>query len=116
MKRSLIVIFVILGIAFFTNPKPHQHTELLINKLKPEMVSALTEGKDIDNLSGIEAVGLMFGSQIAESFLGNLITVDNYLFFSITNFTWDNETNAIAIGLFGNLFLFKDFEKFRIYI
>ena len=40
--------------------------------------------------------------------------VDNYLFFSITKLTWDSETKAIAIGMFGNLILFKDIDKLKI--
>lgn len=114
MKKYLIVIGVILGIAFFTNPKSQDHKELLLNKFKPEMISSFTEGKDVKNLTNADALSLFFGSKIAEGFLDNLVSVDNYLFFSITKITWDNETKAVAIGLFGNLILFKDIDKLKI--
>lgn len=114
MKNYLIIIGIILGIAFFTNPKPQEHKELLLNKIKPEMISSLTDGKNADNLTNADAIGLFLGSTIAEGFLDKLISVDNYLFFSITKLTWDSETKAIAIGLFGNLILFNDIDKLKI--
>lgn len=100
MKNYLIVIGIILFIAFFTNPKPQEHKELLINKIKPEIILSLTEGKKVENLTNGDALSLFLGSTIAKGFLDKLISVDNYLFFSITKVTWDNETRSIAIGFF----------------
>lgn len=116
MKTSYLIIIAILIIAAITNPDEQRHKELLLNKVKPEINSAWKDEKDLAKINLIDAVDLMLGSSFIDTFLGNMLIIDNYVFFSITKATWQKETKVIGIAAFGNLLLFSDLDKYKIRI
>ena len=116
MNKTIIIIAIILVLGFITNPSQERHKEIVLNKFKPEIISAFSENKDLEKITTGDVLGFMLGSSITEKFLDNLITVDNYYFFSLTNITWNKQTKTIGIGFFGNILFFKDLEKFKIRI
>ena len=114
MKKGYLIIIAVIIIAVVTNPNERRHKEILMNKIKPEMIQAFMGEKEIEKMTNIDAISFMFGSNFIEKFVDNFISTDNYVFFSLTKATWDGETKIIGMGLFGNVFLFKDLDKFKI--
>lgn len=114
MNKGLLIVLAVLIIAAFTNPDESRHKEILINKIKPEMVQAFFGEKDVEKMTNLDALSFMLGTTIVSKFVENVISVDNYVVFSLTKFTWDGETKTVAIGLFGNVLLYKDLDRFKI--
>ena len=54
---------------------------------------------------GLESLGMMLGTTLAEGLINNMVSRDNYLLFSLTKVTFDGESKIIGIGILGNVFL-----------
>lgn len=120
MRTFTYILIGSIIIAILTNPSQERHREVLKNKFTPELQKAFKQknkkGIRNDEMTNGEALGLMIGGAFAGSLLENLITTDNYILFSTTKLTWNGVTKVIGIGAFGNIFLMKDLEKFKIKI
>lgn len=116
MKKGYIIIIAVIIIAVITNPDEKRHKEVLMNEIKPEMIQSLTGEKEIEKLNNLDAISFMFSATFVEKFVDNFISTDNYVLFSLTKATWEGETKTIGVGLFGNVFLLKDLDKFKIRI
>lgn len=115
MRSVLVIIGIILLVAFFTNPDHETHENILMDKLKPELLEYYLGERGLhEDVSVGEALGLMIGSAVAERFVKNLIIVDDYLLFSLSKITWEGQTRVIGIGAFGTVFLARDLEKYQI--
>lgn len=116
MKKGYLIIIVVIVIAAITNPDERRHKEIMMNKVKPEMIQGFFGEKEVEKMTNLDAISFMFGSTVVEKFMDNFISTDNYVLFSLTKATWDGETKVVGIGLFGNVLLFKDLDKLKIRI
>lgn len=109
-----IFILIFLVIAFFTNPGPVAHKEEIKSKLnvylQREINNTVGDSGDIwSKLGG--AVGSYIGKAALDELVDQSVSSDDYLVFSLTKFSFQGETNIIAIGLFGKIFTFPQFDK-----
>lgn len=114
MKKRYFIVIIVIIMAAVTNPDEARHKEILMNKIKPEMIQAFMGEKEIEKLNNLDALSFMFGSTFIEKFVDSFISTDNYILFSLTKATWDGETKVIGIGAFGNILLLKDLDKLKI--
>lgn len=114
MNKGFLIIIAVLIVAAITNPDEARHKEVLMNKIKPEMIQAFMDEKEIEKLNNLDAISFMFGTTVVQKFVDNIVSTDNYIVFSLMKATWDGETKIIGVGLFGNVLLLKDLEKFEI--
>src|SRR5690554_6336538 len=115
MKSVYIIIGIILLVAFFTNPGQEAHKDILMEKLKPELLEYYFDEREPDEYVSVgDALGLMIGSAFVERFMKNLVKVDNYLLFSLSKITWEGQTKVIGVGILGTVVLLRDLEKFQI--
>jgi hypothetical protein len=116
MNNKLIITLIIIAIAIIaaiTNPDKERHTEVVKSKVIASMQKALHEdanAKQEDAVVG-EALGLMIGGFLIDQFLESNLSVENYIFLSITKLTWQGESRTIGIGAFGNVFITPEFDK-----
>jgi capsule polysaccharide export protein KpsE/RkpR len=97
----LIITFFILIIAVFTNPEK----DIFLDKISSEIYSDYEPVSDSE-YAGIEMLGMSFAGRI----LDNMITVDNYILFSIAKVNFMGEKKAVAFGFFGQVILTGDAE------
>ena len=112
MKRifkTIILFFtVVLLLAALTNPDKEQHKEKVKEKINAIMQESLGESMSetengLENLGSF--LGYMIGGTLVDAMVNRVITVDNYIFFSVTKANWGEESKEIGIGIFGNVFL-----------
>ena len=105
----VLSIFAFIGIcAVMTNPNSERHKEVIKNKLYSLMQESIKEKtKESNNKweSLGQGLGMLFGKPIIDNVVENLISTDNYVFFSTTKINWEGDTRIIGIGAFGNVFL-----------
>ena len=111
----LLIIIAFVGIcAAITNPDSQRNKEVIKDKLNLLMQKSIKESaKENDNKweSAGQALGLIFGKPIIDDVVDNLISTDNYVFFSTTKLTWEGNTTIIGIGAFGNVFLTSKLDE-----
>lgn len=113
-NQTLIILSVILLIAIFTNPGPDRHKESVRVKFNSHFQQKMSEdtnqtGDDWEKAG--QALGQMLGGSFIEKMIENMVSSDNYLIFSTTKITMQNESKVIGLGVFGNVFLSKDLDK-----
>lgn len=111
----LLIIIIFIGIcATVTNPDSQRHKEVIKDKLNLQMQKYIKESaEESDNKweSAGQVLGLIFGKPIIDDVVDNLISTDNYVFFSTTKLTWEGNTRIIGIGAFGNVFLTSKLDE-----
>ncbi len=111
MKKNYAVLFTIgllLLLAVITNPNQGRHQEVIRGKFNSYLQKAMSEGlSETDNEweQAGQAMGMMLATAIIDQVISNLVTTDNYLIFSITKLSWEDESKVIGIGAFGNVFI-----------
>jgi len=68
--------------------------------------------KSMDINNEWEQLGLLLGRTLIDIMLDNVISVNNYILFSTTRITQEENSRVIGIGFFGNIFFFRDIEKY----
>src|SRR4030042_5964285 len=115
MKKTLwIIIAIVLVLALFTNPKQEQHKEVLKTKMTVFMQKSMKDNiKETDNEweQAGQSLGLMLGGAIINTMIDNMISSTNFVLFSITQMTLEGDKTPIGIGIFGNIFFFKDIDS-----
>ncbi|MFK5879125.1 MAG: hypothetical protein QM478_06465 [Flavobacteriaceae bacterium] len=108
-SRSWPYIFLALFIliAFLSNPKTEDHREALRVKLFGIVEESLSE--NTENLFYI-GLGKSFGNVIIDEALKN-VSIDNYLFFSLTKFNYSSNSEIIGIGILGNVYISEKVNK-----
>lgn len=101
-------------VAVMTNPNQAVHEEALKAKvnsyLQKSMTDELSESNNEWEQAG-QALGFLFGGAIIDKVITNVVTVDNYVVFSITKISWGGESRLIGIGIFGNVFLTSKLDE-----
>lgn len=91
-KRYLIIVILI--VAFITNPNENKHKEAVKNKVNGIVMP-------------IDASGYQTENPYIEQLIATHVSSSDYLFFSTTEATWNNQTITIGFGIFSNVFLSK---------
>jgi hypothetical protein len=111
MERKHIVIVIVgfvLLLATFTNPgtKEHQHAvKQLMAQAFQKAASETAEQSENDWEKAGAALGLVLGGALVDRISETTISRTNFLLFSTTEFTWNEETRTIGMGIFGNVFI-----------
>ena len=121
MRSNKSLIFTIISVAVFllfaiTNPKKEDHINE-INNLFMEYLSNSYEpsNNEWENLGS--SLGLALGQKVFNSAISPMISVDNYVFFSLTKLKLTNEVNGkteriLGYGILGNVKIFDEVLEF----
>jgi hypothetical protein len=98
----------------FTNPSQEKHiqeTNIILKKVVNYISSKglMDNGNSTNQLMG--GIGLLFGDNLIDGVTSKFITRKNYIFFSLTNASFDGKDQTIGIGILGNVVIFDEFEK-----
>lgn len=97
-KRYLL--FIILLIAFITNPDEEKHREAVKHKINSIVLPPDPSGS-----------GYVGSHPSVDPLVNNHITVNNYFLFSTTRAFWNNEEATIGLGIFGYVFISDMVDK-----
>lgn len=97
-KRYLL--FIILLIAFITNPDEEKHREAVKHKINSIVLPSDPLGS-----------GYVGSHPSVDPLVNNHITVNNYFLFSTTKAFWNNEEATIGLGIFGYVFISDMVDK-----
>lgn len=110
--KILITVGIILIIAAITNPKKEEHIDavkkVFASEVMEDGIEQFQKGSGWDKAG--TAIGMTFGMKAFETVLETIISVDNYVVFSLTRATFQGKTRIIGIGAFGNVFMVKGIE------
>ena len=117
MKRSFVIYLILMLfalIAVLTNPNQERHKEVIKSKLNVYLQKSI-KGKmnQVDNQweQAGQALGMMLGSALINRIVDNLISTNNYVFFSTTKITWEGKSKIIGIGAFGNVYVTNKLDE-----
>ena len=114
MNKTILFLVFIGIIAVLTNPNKENHKEAIKDKFSQHLQNTMKESLGNTD-TGIEqagqALGLVIGTALADTFIDKLISSDNYLFFSTTKLNWEGKSKIIGIGAFGNVFISKQLNE-----
>lgn len=96
---------LILIIAVMTNPTPERHKEAIKEKVKVYAPSL----SETDN--GLTIFGQILSGAIIDRVIDNVVSVDNYVVFSLTKLNWEDETYIVGGGAFGNVYISKKVDE-----
>lgn len=111
MKALFIGLIFLAGVMVFTNPDDAKHRDAVKREIAKAMGLDETLGA-VSKPMGFEALGSFAGGAIALQFadvmVNSMVTVDNYVLFSLTKVTYEGVTKPIGVGLFGNVYISGD--------
>ena len=102
MKKQQIYIglcILLFALLTFTNPNTDKHKEVFIKKVRQSLEHS-------EQNPFTDAITNVLIANLVES----VISVDNYILFSLTKATVNTETNVVGVVALGNVFLLKDIE------
>jgi|GEM_PF-1026240 len=113
--RVEIIIIIFIGIcAVITNPDSEKHKEVIKTEcyslMQKSMNENVTESDSKPESTG-QALGMRIGKPIIDRIVENIISSDNYVFFSTTKITLDGNPKVIGVGAFGNVFLNSSIDE-----
>jgi hypothetical protein len=111
--KGFIILSIILILAAITNPNKEKHKESIKSIITANMQNTMQENMHLSNNKweqAGQALGMMIGSTLIDPIIDNLISSDNYIFFSLTKITWGGKQKIIGFGLFGNVFITSKIE------
>ncbi len=90
----LTLISLVIITAVITNPKKENHLDKVFNEF-------IVNKNELAKTNGFELMALPF----AKNAFGEILSVDNYVLFSIGKIKFNGINEKISIGVFGNIFL-----------
>lgn len=106
-KLYILIILIIGGLLYYTNPNVIQHREVIRN--------TMLEAKTAHHYSGVSALAggreKKFRAEIADMILSQAVSVDDYKLFSLTRITGDGVTGIAGVGIMGKVYLRSDFKR-----
>jgi hypothetical protein len=112
MKKLLLFLAILFGIAFFTSPSELEHKALLkaeYNKLIDQYTRSDKDSNFWEKAGNV--LGKFFGRAIVEKGVDYFIEVEDYTFFSLGKVTLDNNTEIVSVGIFGKVFITDELER-----
>lgn len=115
MKNStltFLVMAIIIVIAVHTNPDKTRHKEVLKDSFIEYMQKYdASDQTGTSDESDYLLDALMAGGALIDKTLDYLVSIDNYVVFSLTKITIQGKTKTIGIGAFGNVYLTQEIER-----
>jgi len=106
-KRIFALITLLLcGILIITNPPAEQHQIAVREKAKEILLQQL----EYENQDAVDLGMTLFGNQLINQFMENMVHTDNYYFFSLTTISWQGKESIIGIGAFNKVWLTKKID------
>lgn len=105
---KLVFYGIILLILYASNPKLPEHHSSVNRIINSEMNSNKPENQEKNIIKGILTV---FGDDLIRSLAAEMISIDDYLIFSITILELEGERHSIGIGILGNVYVFEQADS-----
>lgn len=113
MKKNLITLLIIgilLIVAALTNPNVNRHKEIMKIKLNKLTQQPLPKSdKKWKNTGSL--LGMMLAEKFVNKMVDQIISVDNYILFSVTKATYRDNTKTIGFGAFGSVYITNEVDK-----
>lgn len=112
--RLLLILFsfILLLLAAISNPDTAHHREVVKTKGYAFFQESLKNELAVEKTSLLgNALGSLLGKPLIGVLVDNIVESRNFVFFSLTTISNDDETNIIGLGLFGNVILHPDMEE-----
>jgi hypothetical protein len=106
----IILLTVILIISVFTNPNEMAHKEKVKSTITDFYERQLEKGETVSG-NAFGNIGSLFGVSLINKMIENLVSCDDYLFFSITKITFEGQEKSIGFGVLGNVFISDKVEE-----
>lgn len=112
-NKAILILLTILVVVFafiMTCPNKEDHQSAIANQ-----VTEIIKSDSVASTTGIGLLGTAVISKFVEAAVANMISVNNYFFFSLGTVKYNNEKVLVSIGVMHHVFcLFdkKDLEKF----
>lgn len=103
----LIGLCCLLALMVFTCPSSDQHKETLSETVAETVTDAsqndsLTDNETINNV--MRTIASNFTRKVVQTAVNNLLSVDNYVLFSVGKVHYANEQYVVSVGLLGHVF------------
>ena len=108
MSRFLLVaVAAIAIIAAITNPKKEDHRDVLKRLITSKVIdNSADESSSQTNLEVAgSAIAMTLGMKAIDVMLESIVSVDSYVFFSLTRVTYQGDSRIIGIGAFDNVWI-----------
>ena len=108
---TLLIVAILLIAAALTNPNTDNHKEFIIIKLNKLTQQALPKSDEkMENKGSIS--GMLLAEKFINKMVDQMISVDNYVLFSVTVANYRGLTKTIGFGAFGNVYISNQVDKF----
>ena len=108
---TLLIISILLITAALTNPNTESHKKFMIIKLTKLTQQALPKSDDkMENTGSIS--GMLLAEKFIKKMVDQIISVDNYVLFSVTIANYRGQTKTIGLGFFGHVYVTSQVDKF----
>ncbi len=107
----MLLLLLLFVVAFFTNPNENFHKTNIKQRVYQELNIDTTQRETNNLIDLFTTFGNSFGKSMVDKTVNNLLTVDNYYFFSLTRVSYQDENKIIGIGAFNHIFLFVNLEQ-----
>lgn len=94
----LLLFFLLLGLALYSNPKLGEHQEAVRMEIGKQ-----TADKTQDNLAS--KLGQMLNLGASQLAIETLMTYDNYYLASLTQIQTENQDIVLSVGIFGQVWV-----------
>jgi len=114
MKKNqiaLLIIGVLLIVAALTNPNTIIHKEAIKSRLHKATQQEDVSVSDNEWGNAGSALGMMFAGTFIDKIVDQMITVDNYILFSVTKGSYGGNTRTIGFGAFGNVYITNEVDN-----
>ena len=107
----LLIISILLITAALTNPNTESHKKIMIIKLTKLTQQALPKSDEkMENTGSIS--GMLLAEKFINKMVDQIISVDNYVLFSVTIANYRGRTKTIGLGFFGHVYVTSQVDKF----
>ena len=107
---TLLIISILLITAALTNPNT-DHKKIMIIKLTKLTQQALPKSDEkMENTGSIS--GMLLAEKFINKMVDQIISVDNYVLFSVTIANYRGRTKTIGLGFFGHVYVTSQVDKF----
>ena len=108
---TLLIVVILLIAAALTNPNTDNHKEFLIIKLNKLTQQALPKSDEkMENKGSIS--GMLLEEKFINKMVDQIISVDNYVLFSVTIANYRGHNKTIGFGAFGNVYITNQVDNF----
>ena len=104
---TLFFLLVVAGVCALTCPDKNAHSEVLEDSLNTELLNEL----NLEEGSWLGVLSTAVGSSLGGWYLENQLTVEDYFVCSVGYLTFDEEPEAVSVGVLNRVFVIEREEK-----